>query len=314
METRNHSKQIMKENENKSSLKHKRDRKGKIIPQEDKKEDKKEENNINNINNINILNKDNEKKEENKDEQNIIIKLNRVKEDDKEDDKNIIEDDKNIISNEEDDANVKKDKYNDNMEEKQEEEKKIIKFRMNREEEKPKSNLTEDDDCECPNKCCIYCQSGTGCCLCLKKQEKCPSCKKEQYEEDNKKEEDKKEQYEDKIITHGRRRTVMEIPEIYKSQKIPLLPPDDYRIYLNKQRDLENGANREINPIFQNRNPRARLINIFFFIIYSLIFIFTTVTFRNANGFEYQSMTSLYIMILGIFVLLFAINIQNHFK
>ena len=65
MEKKNHSKQIMKENENKSSLKHKRDRKGKIIPQEDKKEDKKEESNINNIN---ILNKDNEKKEENIDE------------------------------------------------------------------------------------------------------------------------------------------------------------------------------------------------------------------------------------------------------
>ena len=62
METRNHSKQIMKENENKSSLKHKRDRKGKIIPQEDKKEER----NINNINNINILNKDNEKKKKTK--------------------------------------------------------------------------------------------------------------------------------------------------------------------------------------------------------------------------------------------------------
>ena len=75
----------------------------------------------------------------------------------------------------------------------------------------------------------------------------------------------------------------------------------------------------EINPIPANpETNRKKIINLLLFIgfhlIYLLLFIYNTIIFRDSGGFNLYSTTSLYLMILGLFILIFMVNMQNYFK
>ena len=66
--------------------------------------------------------------------------------------------------------------------------------------------------------------------------------------------------------------------------------------------------------IINHTNPRERFINLFLHVIYLLIMIYMTIVLRNSDGFDFQSITSLYVMIVGLFILVFMTNIIKTFK
>ena len=72
-----------------------------------------------------------------------------------------------------------------------------------------------------------------------------------------------------------------------------------------------NSVNMEI---INHRNPRERLIDLILHVIYLIIFIYMTNVLRNSDGFDFQSITSLFIMILGLFALISITNIRKTFK
>ena len=129
-----------------------------------------------------------------------------------------------------------------------------------------------------------------------------------------------------------------------RSQQIELQSMDSYSRssrYSHKMPLLENpyppypdfNTNNAINQAIPNSfetpidltpipaNPetnRRKIINLLLFIglylIYLLLFIYNTIIFRDSGGFNLYSTTSLYVMILGLFILIFMVNTQNYFK
>ena len=100
-----------------------------------------------------------------------------------------------------------------------------------------------------------------------------------------------------------------------------------YQSNLNLQENHENQENFpnpfetpiDLPPTPANQETnRRKLINLLFIIglnlIYLLLFIYNTIIFRDSQGFNLYSTTSLYVMILGLYILTFIINTQNYFK
>ena len=112
------------------------------------------------------------------------------------------------------------------------------------------------------------------------------------------------------------------------SHKIPLLE-NPYPLYpfnannntINQRETIPNPFETpvDLTPILSNpETNRKKIINLLLFIgfhlIYLLLFIYNTIIFRDSGGFNLYSTTSLYLMILGLFILIFMVNMQNYFK
>ena len=69
-------------------------------------------------------------------------------------------------------------------------------------------------------------------------------------------------------------------------------------------------------PFLENErnNKKRSLLNIILCSLYLLCLIYFTIVFRNAKGFNFRSTTSLYAMILGLFIMFFMSSIQKYFK
>ena len=74
------------------------------------------------------------------------------------------------------------------------------------------------------------------------------------------------------------------------------------------------GISRADLEIIIDRSPREIAINLFLHVIYLLIMIYMTIVLRNSDGFDFQSITKLYVMIVGLFILVFMTNIRKTFK
>ncbi len=82
---------------------------------------------------------------------------------------------------------------------------------------------------------------------------------------------------------------------------------------------LENvqTSQRELNtPFLENgrSNKKRSRLNIILCVLYLLCFIYFTILFRNANGFNFRTTTSLYVMIIGLFAMFFTNSLQKYFK
>ena len=188
--------------------------------------------------------------------------------------------------------------------------------------EDPKEEVMDKfSDCSCPKKCCVHCESGTGCCLCLKKPTKCTKCKKEAKEESIRRGREwfSKQPRRELTETHE-----VELIDIRNSRKIPLLPSNSINLTnfhtnstnmgINSTNRTSMGISSANIEIVNHRSPRERFINLFLHLIYLLIMIYMTIVLRNSDGFDFQSITSLYVMIVGLFILVFMTNIRKTFK
>ena len=61
----------------------------------------------------------------------------------------------------------------------------------------------------------------------------------------------------------------------------------------------------------ENENRENSVLNITMFILYSILLIYMTVLFRNHGGFSLTATSSLYILIIGLFVVTFTINVRK---
>ena len=80
---------------------------------------------------------------------------------------------------------------------------------------------------------------------------------------------------------------------------------------------LENGQIKELNtPFLENgrNNKKRSQLNINLCILYLLCLIYFIIVFKNANGFNFRATTSLYVMIVGLFAMLFMNSLQKYFK
>ena len=100
------------------------------------------------------------------------------------------------------------------------------------------------------------------------------------------------------------------------SQIIPI----SHRSLVNtNESSLENGqrSQKELNTPFlgngQNNKKRS-LFNIILCVLYLFCLIYFTTVFRNANGFHFRATTSLYVMIIGLFVMFFMNSLHKYFK
>ena len=259
-----------------------------IEKKEDKEEQKKEEQKV-----------EKEEKEEIKEE--IKEEKEEIKEDIKDEIKEDIKEEKqkDIKIDLNEDYNINNNIINDN----------IINIDNNA---NGSINLSVDSNCTCPYRCCIYCQhKGLGCCKCLNKIIKCPSCLRISDEEkkgilssqrisipQNIPEEPKK-----KINFQGIEladlRNKNDLNQSFNNISAPLITP----VALPQFNNLEN--------INLNENRENRRLNIIMFILYSILFIFMTISFRNHGGFTMSVTSSLYVLIAGLFVLNFSINFNK---
>ena len=150
-----------------------------------------------------------------------------------------------------------------------------------------------------------------GCCKCLNKIIKCPSCLRISDEEKK------------GILSSQRISIPQNIPEEPKKktnfQGIELAD-------LRNKNDLNQSLNNISAPLITplpfpqfnnleninlNENRENRRLNIIMFILYSILFIFMTISFRNHGGFTMSVTSSLYVLIVGLFVLNFSINLNK---
>ena len=80
----------------------------------------------------------------------------------------------------------------------------------------------------------------------------------------------------------------------------------------NESSSLESSKTnlRELNtPFLENgrNNKKRSLFNIILCVLYLLCLIYFTIVFRIVNGFNFSATTSLYIMIIGLFVMIFIV-------
>ena len=161
-------------------------------------------------------------------------------------------------------------------------------------------------------------ENSHNCILCLNDPFKCEKCR----EERRKNIRQSNQHIELKLMDSGNK-----ISESRYSHKIPLLDnpyPDLSSINLNLAHSEApipiNPFNQilntptENNPETNRRNLLTLLFNLGLHLIYIILFIYTTIIFGNSGGFSLYSTTSLYIMILGLYILIFLINTQNYFK
>ena len=97
------------------------------------------------------------------------------------------------------------------------------------------------------------------------------------------------------------------------SQIIPL----NNRSLANVNESSSENSQIELNtPFLENgqNNRRRSLVNITLCVLYLMCLIYFTIVFRNANGFNFRATTSLYVMIIGLFVMLFMNSLQNYFR
>ena len=116
--------------------------------------------------------------------------------------------------------------------------------------------------------------------------------------------------------------------------RYPLLPNDPYQyielrsfhsverensqmmnessIIENSQNQMENQMDqRELNTLLLRnvQNNKKRTLNLILCCLYLLCLIYFTIVFKNAKGFHFRSSSSLYVMIIGLFVLFFINSI-----
>jgi hypothetical protein len=123
-----------------------------------------------------------------------------------------------------------------------------------------------------------------------------------------------------------------------KQNKIPLLPTQEaYDQYYQNLANQNLAKRSEQNNIMQimstnyndmrqimsslfdlrteldrvNRNRRRLL---YLCLIYVIALIYFTIIFRNADGFNFRSLTSLYLMVLGLFLVMFISNLEFCYK
>ena len=190
-----------------------------------------------------------------------------------------------------------------------------------KDDDKIEDDKKEDDKIEdnkgndIKKRCCLRCVNNQGCCICLNKQYKCGSClyfdylrKREQRIENETKPSEKKifppqyplfpsDPYQD-----------IELRSFHSVERensiIPENRPENSLIIDNQRPFLENGRKKK------KRSP----MNIILCVLYMMCLIYLTIVFRNANGFYYRATTSLYVMIIGLFVMFFMKSLQNYFK
>ena len=289
------------EENSKKLLPHKRDRNDRLYKTDDdkkkeaeknKKEDKKKaEDKVGNKEK-----KEEDKKDNNKKEEEI---RNVKKKEDKEDED---EKSKEKEKDEKEDHEIVLNINNDNI--------------INNEE-------NQSENCKCTQKCCLNCKSKMGCCLCLGKENKCQNCKlasrpphrggRRTYE-DMKREEREMElsvQNNTTPLLHPQNipqsvqrlyqfqnQNLFPNPNPFLSQnQFPFHPEDAFTTLSNTVLNLET----QLNGINGNRRR-----SLFLSIAYSLIWIYCTVVSRQADGFQFGTTSSLYILIAGLFIMFFA--------
>ena len=60
-----------------------------------------------------------------------------------------------------------------------------------------------------------------------------------------------------------------------------------------------------------NENRENRGLNLIIFILYSILFIYMAIMFRNNDGFQLRATTSLYALMTGLFVITSAVNVRK---
>jgi hypothetical protein len=172
-------------------------------------------------------------------------------------------------------------------------------------------NRSIDGNCSCPYRCCIYCEyKSLGCCKCLNKIIKCPSCLRISDEER-------------KGILSSQRISIPQIiPESKKKPNFQGIELADLRSRNDLNQSFNNISAPLITPVALpqfnnleninlNENRENRRLNIIMFILYSILFIFMTILFRHYCGFSLHVTTELYVLIAGLFVLNFSINFHK---
>ena len=194
---------------------------------------------------------------------------------------------------------------------KQNEEKKILTQKRDREGNPLENKENQEDKKEKEN--------SHNCILCLNDPFKCEKCREERRMNLR-----QNTQIELKLMDSPNK-----LSESRYSHKIPLLSnpyPDLSTINLNL---THSEAPIPINPFNQintatpatpdnqetnRRNLSNLLFNLGLHLIYIILFIYTTIIFRNSGGFSLYSTTSLYVMILGLFILILMNKKLNYFK